>query len=100
MGEINSRHRGIEAIFHHMERGVYMKVVFHTPATYSQSTEMKKAMSEHFSSQITGKGGGADALKRQQVRGQPRRPTTLPCVRKIALVLALHSDDRVCALRI
>ena len=72
MGEINSRHRGIEAIFHHMERGVYMKVVFHTPATYSQSTEMKKAMSEHFSSQITGKGGGADALKRQQVRRQPR----------------------------
>ena len=100
MGEINSRHRGIEAIFHHMERGVYMKVVFHTPATYSQSTEMKKAMSEHFSSQITGKGGGADALKRQQVRRQPRRPTTLPCVRKIALVSALHSDDRVCCLRI
>ena len=81
MGEINSRHRGIEAIFHHMERGVYMKVVFHTPATYSQSTEMKKAMSEHFSSQITGKGGGADNLKRQQVR----RPTTRLRVCKIAL---------------
>ena len=71
MGEINSRHRGIEAIFHHMERGVYMKVVFHTPATYSQSTEMKKAMSEHFSSQITGKGGGADALAARG-DGQPR----------------------------
>ena len=84
MGEINSRHRGIEAIFHHMERGVYMKVVFHTPATYSQSTEMKKAMSEHFSSQITGKGGGADNLKRQQVR----RPTTLPCVCQIVLGLS------------
>ena len=94
MGEINSRHRGIEAIFHHMERGVYMKVVFHTPATYSQSTEMKKAMSEHFSSQITGKGGGADNLKRQQVR----RPTTLPRVCKTisTLHLPLHSDDGVC----
>ena len=32
-GDVTQRHRGIEATFVHLDSGVYVKVVFHTPAT-------------------------------------------------------------------
>jgi hypothetical protein len=45
-GEASSRHRGIEATFRHLYTGVHFLVVFHTPASYRQSVDLRKAMVE------------------------------------------------------
>lgn len=45
-GEPSSRHRGIEATFRHLYTGMHFLLVFHTPASYRQSVDLRKAMVE------------------------------------------------------
>ncbi len=65
--ETSERHRGIEATFHHFDTGVYIRVIFHTPATYASSADMQKALAAAYQVTVSGKGDSSeDMLKRQQ----------------------------------
>jgi hypothetical protein len=44
---------GIEATFHHLDTGVYIRVVFHTPATYASAADMKKALAEAYTMTVS-----------------------------------------------
>lgn len=62
-----ARHKGIEATFHHFDTGAYIRVVFHTPATYASSVDMQKALAAAYHDTVSGNGESSDdMLKRQQ----------------------------------